>query len=513
MNFGQMFTPAWCALSFLLVWLYFYGWRAVANFAFTFDETFTFLVAQRPDAVQVVRALLDGMDNNAPLHYLIAHCSIQILGANELGLRFPFLAAMAVNIGGVAWFAFRHGGTSACLWSTAAYCVSGLVAFFSMEARMYTLLSMLVLGCVCCWQWAVSERTARRRRGWLALGGCLGLAVLVHYYGLLLCLPCAVAYVALCWKQRRILGIPLWAAAGLAPAIILMLPFAVGARQYSAAFWTALPKTPLGPAWHLLQIFEPLYFVLGLLVFLHTIAELFPERETPTESTLGWHWTTQVLLLGFLCAPFYHWAVAVTVTKAYTFRYFLYATIPGALLFGRLVSRLPALEKISWIGQWAAVLGVVILAHYIDRHSILTKQAVVAPIAEWRQFAEREPGIFTTGDYHVFLRYWIYAPEALKHRLVLTVDPARALAIAGANTDELALSRLAPFTPIRRLSYEELKATTEPVFWLNGTKEDPRAWQAHWLEKSLSADGFGSETCPSCGPGKAVLYRLRGPLR
>lgn len=513
MNLGRILIPAVCGASFLLVWVYFYGWRAATNFPFTFDETFTFLVAQRPDPVQVIRALLGGMDNNAPLHYLLAHLSMKILGANELGLRFPFLSAMAVNISGISWFAYRYGGTRACVWSTGAYCVSTLVAFFSMEARMYTLLSMMVLGCVMSWQWGVSGLAARRRRGWVALGGCLGAAVLVHYYGLLLCLPCAIAYGALCWKERRVLWLPLWAATGLVPAIIIVLPFAAGARQYAAAFWTAVPKTPLGPTWHLLQLFEPYYFLLGLLVFLSAAAELLPKSETASETVPAWHWSTQVLLISFLCAPFFHWVMAIAVTKAYTYRYFLYASIPSALLFGRMTLQLSGLGRIAWIWQWAIVCVGVVLAHYIDRNSFLTKQAVIARTVEWRQFAERERGVFTTGDYHVFLRYWLYAPESLKDRLVLTVDASRALLIAGANTDELALGRLTPFTPIRRISYEGLKATQEPVFWLNGTKNDPSAWQANWLEKSLIADGFRLETCSSCGPDRAVLYRLRPPLR
>lgn len=503
----RLIGPYSIAFGFVAIWLIFHGSRALFDFPFTFDETFTFSVAQSGDPASILGKLRARMDNHAPFHYLLAYAGIRLGGATEAGLRFPFLVFFAFNVILLARLAFDWKGPIASIWSAAALCSSNFIVFFSMEARMYTLLCTAALLIIWSWSRAASSQSYL---AWGFLGIAAGWAILTHYYGVLLLIPVALAYVTLCWRARRVIREAGWALAPIVVALFSVLPFAMGARDYAAAFWTSVPNTPMGPLWNLLLYCEPLYYIWGSWILLYAVGSIFSKEALPPQAGMEIiQESTTVLIVSLLLAPFYHWLLAVTITKAYTSKYFLYVIVPIALLLGFIASEVGAFRRIPVTLHLVLAIAITGLAYYNNRSTYPSKRPYLEAIDRWKQLATKHPGYYTTGDYHLFLRYWMYAPAAMRPRLLLVSDPDRAVRMTGANTDELALNRLSEHVGMKRVNYQELLDQKQPIYFLNGSGANPLDWKPKWLEKSLIDEGRAWSDCSICALDGPIRFQLR----
>jgi hypothetical protein len=162
------------------------------------DETFTGAFASSPSIGDCLYQILQ--DINAPLYYVVAYATAQIMGVSNAALRFP-----ALVFGCLAPFVCLIPARSIprdtrLLWcALIALWVPGLA--FSQEARCYTLLLLLSVATTIAFVRLLDATDNQRASLWAVFGA---LAILTHYYALVLVALQGCAYFVV--HRRRALS-------------------------------------------------------------------------------------------------------------------------------------------------------------------------------------------------------------------------------------------------------------------------------------------------------------------
>lgn len=161
------------------------------------DEVLQFNISRQPLS-QMVQAIAGGADNSPPVYHTILHYVIAAGGTSEWALRLPSAVFGSISVLLLYVLARQLGHTRGALLGGLLLAVSPLHLWYSQEARMYSLMVMLVLG------QTVLLLRALRHPSWLPWAGYCVLTVLALYsypYVLLSCLGQG------CWlafdQQRR----------------------------------------------------------------------------------------------------------------------------------------------------------------------------------------------------------------------------------------------------------------------------------------------------------------------
>lgn len=136
-----------------------------------YDEQFTAYLAKLP-FMQMLAAVHG--DVHPPLWYAIEWSFAQLLGRSEFVMRLP---AALLGTGAVMesyQLVRRVGGEKAARWASGLMAVMPAQLYYSQEARMYTLLTLLVL---------LAARAVIEHK-WLRLAACLALLGYSHNLGL-----------------------------------------------------------------------------------------------------------------------------------------------------------------------------------------------------------------------------------------------------------------------------------------------------------------------------------------
>jgi mannosyltransferase len=194
-----------------------------------YDEAFTALIVRRPflDMLQAIRG-----DVHPPLWYAIAWLFAQVGGNSSFVLRLPSALLGTLSVMQIWQLVKRFAGEKPALWAAGLMTIAPGQLYYSQEARMYALLTLLV-GMAA---YAVSSRN------WLRLGLCCSLILYTHNLGWL--------YVSLlgAWGLWTSRGAALKSLAIGAVAYLPWLPSLIGqATQLSQGFWLS-PRPSLGSA-------------------------------------------------------------------------------------------------------------------------------------------------------------------------------------------------------------------------------------------------------------------------
>lgn len=148
-------------MAFLLV--------AVANRLFAiqaqsiwFDEGWSAYAAEQPTLVDAAAA--DA--TNPPLYYVLVNIAARGFGSSELALRYVSLLLGLLTIPLAYQLARQVAGTRAGSYAALLATLSAPLWWAAQEARMYTLLAVLILVCALAWQRLTTYPT---RTAWLAL--------------------------------------------------------------------------------------------------------------------------------------------------------------------------------------------------------------------------------------------------------------------------------------------------------------------------------------------------------
>lgn len=174
---------------------------------FWLDELVTVYLCRLPDFKSVWHAVLNGVDFNPPVLYLVTRFSERIFGEGHIATRLPEIVGFWVFC--LCLFRFvslRLSALSACV-SMLFPLVTGAY-WYAYEARAHGLVLGFCGIALVSWQ-AAAENSARR--GWwlFALGGSLACALLTHSFAFLIFIP---IFLGELWRatSRRHLDWPLW---------------------------------------------------------------------------------------------------------------------------------------------------------------------------------------------------------------------------------------------------------------------------------------------------------------
>lgn len=164
----------------------------------TFDESASIFIARKPLA-EMIPYLLRAFHEHPPGYYLVLAGWTKLVGESEVALRwlsvfFGTLSVPLMYVFGRATLGKRAGWLAALILT-----VTPVHIFFSQNARMYTLLSLLALTS---WWLIVKLQQNDRPRHWLALAAVSVYGLSAHYY-MGLVLASQVAYLVLTWRQNK----------------------------------------------------------------------------------------------------------------------------------------------------------------------------------------------------------------------------------------------------------------------------------------------------------------------
>lgn len=421
------------------------------------DELFTLNIARLPSLGEVWAALLTGAEQLPPFFYVITRVSLSLFGENTVALRLP--AILGVWLMGLCLFAFVSKRSTALYGLTAMLIPLTTGAYYyAFEARPYGLvLGFSGLGLIC-WQSLADGKF----RAILLTGLTLSLAAAIscHYYAVLVLVPFAFGEVARTFERRR-LDYSVWAAmaASLTP-LLFFLPLIRSARSYSTAFWAP-------PSWGDIQGFY--YFMLISMVVPLTLILILPvfytafisdsEHNIDTTINYGLFRHEFVAAIGFLVIPVVAVAMAVFVTRAFTYRYALSAILGFGILLPFALSHMMRGRDVL------SILFVLLLAlSFVSRGMMTLREsdrmtAAREDTVKMLTSEDRSDLPLVCSDPHTFLILSHYAPSKIRARLVYLADPRASMKYLG--HDSLERGMLDLLKPWFRLNVQKFDPFVE----------------------------------------------------
>lgn len=417
------------------------------------DELFTLNIARLPSLGEVWAVLLTGAEQLPPFFYVITRVSLSLFGENPVALRLP--AILGVWLMGLCLFAFvskrstaLHGVTAMLIpLTTGAY-------YYAFEARPYGLvLGFSGLGLIC-WQSLADGKF----RAILLTGFALSLAAAIscHYYAVLVLLPFAFGEVARSFARRRP-DYSVWAAmvASLTP-LLFFLPLIRSAKSYSTAFW-ATPSWGDIHGFYYYMLMSTAVPITMILILTVCYTAFISDRESDIDITInsGLFRYEYVAAIGFLSIPVAAVAMAVFITRAFTYRY----ALPAILGFGILLPF--ALSYLIRGRDIMTILFVLLLASGFVSRGRLTLQESAGMIKGREDTVKMLISEVNTdlplvcSDPHTFLKLSHYAPPSVSERLVYLADPRASMNYLG--HDSLERGMLDLLKPWFRLNVQEFQ--------------------------------------------------------
>lgn len=321
-------------LLIVLITAFFTRFNVLGRQNIAFDEGFSLAVAQAPWAVAFNAILSDGV--HPPLFYALLKLMTGLYGFTEFGARFIIAV---FSVAGVA-ILYRLGknacGPTAGLFAAALLAVNPLHIWLAQEARMYSLLSLLITANMGFFWRGLNYKN---RANWIGLAATAGAIYLTHYFGLLVPVI-QLVFIGLAFKRYHHRLLP-WLAAQTVAGIMLLPWLVLTARRDVPSFGLGFLVTP-EPAdipltlWNMVCGIVPqpgmatvaVWLIGGVglaLALKHTLKDRF----------------TQLLLVWIFLPVLLVWAMSQQ-RSFYADRYLSFIIPPLLLMIGWGLSRLPS---------------------------------------------------------------------------------------------------------------------------------------------------------------------------
>jgi hypothetical protein len=449
-----------------------------------YDELFTLHLARLPRLADLWAALASGTDLNPPLSYLAARGAQALFGEHRLAIRLP--AMLGFWIMGLCLFRFASRRCPrAYAWLALLVPLASALYPCAWEARPYALVLGLAGIALLCWQSASEDEP--RTIALCGLGTSLALALLCHYYAVLLLVPFGLGELVRQGGQRR------WdramTAALVLPllALTVLMPWMVEARSYAGTFWARPSYEAVQHTYGFLLAYlkAPVLAALGVAAICGLGQRLLAVGRY-TEASMAPAFTPArlhevVVLLGLCALPVWGFLLGKYVTGAYLFRYVFPAIVGLALLFVLCVSRLSGGCSIVGVTAAVAFLALFMEGEVRNYKRLARRSAEVATTCAFLEGLTDQKLPIVISDPQAFLQLAYYAPADIGARLVYLSDAEQARRRLGQDTAERALSRLAHFAALRVAPYQPFIAA-HPRFLVYD--------HAGWLPSALEARGM-----------------------
>ena len=236
-------NPAKIAILSLMLLAAYLRLRILGQQSVAFDEGFSLAVSSKPLPILFQAILSDGV--HPPFFYVIFKGALALYGRTEFGARFvtavfslagiPLLYAFGGRIFASQGVFNRRLGLAAA----ALLAVSPIHIWLAQEARMYSLLSLLVT--LNFWSfWHLLRRP--KPRYWSGFVGSAALIYVVHYFGLLVPLI-QFLFILLTYRHSRRIFIP-WSISQVIAGLALLPWLVLTARREVQSFGIAFLVRP-----------------------------------------------------------------------------------------------------------------------------------------------------------------------------------------------------------------------------------------------------------------------------
>jgi uncharacterized membrane protein len=410
-----------------------------------FDEIFTYTIASFDGPVAITQALLNKVDNNPPLDYLVRHFSLALFGNSELALRAPSVVAVLGSAISIYVFVLRRCSVVPAIFAF-SFLLSTMLFRYAHEGRGYALLLASMCVSLLAWQLA-AEKPTNGRLVLLALS--LSMGPFSHYYGVLNYVPIIIGEAWRCWEEKRICW-PIVISVSLSAATLgLLIPFALNASEGSGYFWTIYG--PDEPFRNYLSLFgRAVPPLIASLVACSLLVVFCPGKESKPQPKPDLRRHELVAAVVVTLTPFMAYFLAELLTGALTARYVLITLIGPPLLAAFVVQwvqskrRIAATVITSCFGLWSAAL---LLQHTIaaSDHSPPVPSALLAII-------DRAEKPVVMADAHEFLVAQFYLSEVRRQKIAYVLDLEAARHYLGFDNDERSFLNLRRFVPMNVLN-------------------------------------------------------------
>jgi hypothetical protein len=387
---------------------------------FWFDELFTLYLSRLPDFKSVWRALVNGVDFNPPLFYLITRFSEHILGEGHIATRLPeILGFWVLCLCLFRFVSLRLSVVSACV--SMLFPLVSRAYFYAYEARAHGIVLGFCGLALVSWQ-AAADRTARR--GWwlLALGGSLTCALLTHSYAFLMFAPIVLGELSRTMSRKR-LDWPLWTTiAASSLAVLASIPFVHRVTSEVGSYFPAnLPDLIILYA----NLLMPAASVLAGWLVLTCLVRVKTEGLTQESGLRG---CELFALWAFLAIPVFAYLAARLTGGPFLARYAISTVAGFAGLLGVAVAKRPA----AGIGTLLLLVGQIGFAFLgFASGSVLTEPSSGYEIGtRIREFSQRYEWMAEDRTHPIlliddldFMTTSYYAPAGVAPRLIYVVWP------------------------------------------------------------------------------------------
>jgi 4-amino-4-deoxy-L-arabinose transferase-like glycosyltransferase len=304
------------------------------------DETTT-AMASNMTLGDLFNKFLPG-DFHPPLYYLFMKIWISVFGYSEIALRIPSIIFGVITIYLIYLIAKKFIDQKTGIIASALAATSGLLIYYSQEARMYSLAAMLV--CLSIFLYL--------QKKWIYLGIILAIVGLTDYVALFI-VPVLVMAEYKYFKRIFLSLIPLIIAFGLwMPTFLVQLK--QGFLQHGTPWWELLGTMTLKnmlliPTKFILgRISFDNKFIYGAIVLLFCLFIVFLLYKAKNANRVIWSWLFVPIIIGLMvslkiptlsyfrflfCLPAFYILISVGIEKSGKYKYIFLCLIIGINIF------------------------------------------------------------------------------------------------------------------------------------------------------------------------------------
>ncbi len=289
-----------------------------------------------------------------PLHYLLVHFLIGAFGVHEWVCRLPSLAGFLVALVCLYQFARRRIGVSAAAIAFILL-LSSNALYYASEGRPYG----LVMGCcgvlLLAWQSIGMDRSPRWNRVCIAVA--LAVAVLCHYYGILIGLPIMAAE-AVRWRRTRRIDWGMIAALAVGySAMLVWIPFLPAAAAWKSHIWFTPGFEDAFLTFGDLGNLSYILLFLGAVFFVYTSIPGGPEKQN--NKFIEFRRDEAAAILTLVLLPLIGFFVSKFASKLFLSRYVLASSMGVSILVASMGSLLRAYRR-----TWLAVIAILLFCFF-----------------------------------------------------------------------------------------------------------------------------------------------------
>ena len=470
------------------------------------DEVLAIWIARLASLAEIWRAITHGGDFLPPIYHLLLHGLISLFGDGMLAMRLPsLLAVLGCALGLFVLVRRRFALPFAALAATLTLGLA--LSGFAIQARPYALVTLCFTLALLAWDQAGNRVTAWRT---CLIAASLSLAIALHFYAALL-VGVVVGMEVLRTLASRRMRVPVWIAlavpvvslAAWLPLMRQILRYNTGdtgapqyyARPTLAALLRCYGDLMLGPNDGLLIGFA---FIMAL-AFLarHLVparwerAEIAVAPERPgTARDLDY----DVITASAVALPLIVFAASFLVTKTFNERYAIAASLGVAMLYARLVARMPG-------GSWVACGLLATSCALWGVHALKAGHLSGNPDLMLLEKASGDQPI-VVGEGQLYIQLEELAPDDLRRRLVFLTMPG---APSSDPTNAHQVERWAPLRPDLTVTTLDSFVASHSSFYLFSSAEEKDIVTRHFIRTGEIAQVHGNAITDS---GESWLFTV-----